>query len=184
MTSVASAEAPSSGRNTLFLLFQLGDDFYAMPVNNVVEVVPMVTLTRFSAAAPHFAGQFNYRGQIIPAVDLPQLVNGTPFRPSLGTRLLIVEYPSHQGKIRFLALIAERATETLSRRLDEFQDTDLRMAEAEFLGGVAATPQGIVRLFKLDQLLSTVLLDLRQWSGAAEELPAPAPSATPQEPQE
>jgi chemotaxis-related protein WspB len=174
MTNAAATETRPPGRNTLFLLFKLGEDSYALAVKGVVEVVPMVALTRFTAAAPHFAGQFNYRGQIIPAIDLPQLVNGTPFRPSLSTRLLIVEYSSQQGKTRFLALIAERATETQARRLDDFQDTDLRTSAASYLGGVAASPQGIVRLFKLDELLKTVLLDLKQLGAPDEEPPAPS----------
>jgi chemotaxis-related protein WspB len=170
MTRVASPDAKSApDRKTLFLSFQLGSDSYVIAVKSVVEVVPMVTLSRFSSAAPHVAGQFNYRGHIIPAIDLPQLVNGTPFRASLGTRLIIVEYPSPRGTTRFLALIAERATETLSRRLDDFQDTDLRMNAAEFLGGVAATPQGIVRLFRVEKLLNTILLDLTQLGGLTEE---------------
>jgi len=47
----------------LFLLFQLGQDRYALEASRVIEVLPLVSLKRIPQAPRGVAGLFNYRGR-------------------------------------------------------------------------------------------------------------------------
>ena len=57
----------------LFLLFQIGKDRYALEASRVVEVVPLLALKELPQAPKGVAGLFNYRGALVPAVDLSEL---------------------------------------------------------------------------------------------------------------
>src|SRR6266403_5966949 len=82
----------------LFLLFQLGNDRYALEAKRVVEVVPLLALKRIPQAPRGVAGIFNYRGRPVPAVDLSELALGQPANERLSTRIIIIHYQDATGQ--------------------------------------------------------------------------------------
>src|SRR5689334_12208229 len=97
----------------LFLLFQFGKDCYALEARQVAQVVPLVHLKQFPRAPQGVAGAFNYRGDLVPVLDLKQMALGQPSALCLSTRIILVNCPMPGGESRLIGLIAERATETL-----------------------------------------------------------------------
>ena len=74
----------------LYLLFSLGTQRYAVPAKRVVEVLPLVEVRQIPRSPAGVAGLFNYRGQLVPLIDLCELVVGLPAIPWLSTRILLV----------------------------------------------------------------------------------------------
>lgn len=99
----------------LYLLFQLGHDRYALPARDVVEVLPYLALPPIPRAAPGVAGLCNYRGRLVPVLDLCVLLCDRPARAVLSTRIIIVKAGEPSAPETLLGLIAERATGTLRR---------------------------------------------------------------------
>ena len=62
----------------LFLQFQIGSDRYALEASRVVEVIPLLGLKKIPHAPRGVAGMFNYRGEVVPALDLTALTSGQP----------------------------------------------------------------------------------------------------------
>ncbi len=58
----------------LTLLFNLGKDSFAVDSARVVEVIPSINLKKLAQAPVHVAGVFDYRGKIVPVVDLCRLI--------------------------------------------------------------------------------------------------------------
>ncbi|HWH70798.1 MAG TPA: chemotaxis protein CheW [Candidatus Sulfotelmatobacter sp.] len=141
----------------LFLLFQLGQDRYALETSRVVEVVPLLELKRLPQAPQGVAGIFNYRGQPVPAVDLCALTLGTPASECLSTRIIIVRYPGEAGTSHLLGLIAEHATEILRREAKDFVPPGLTVGAAPYLGPVLMAPQGPIQFIDERRLLSEPL---------------------------
>jgi chemotaxis signal transduction protein len=56
------------------LLLPIGDDFYALPVSWVREVVAAPRLTELVTSPPRVLGLFNLRGQIVPLLDTAALL--------------------------------------------------------------------------------------------------------------
>jgi purine-binding chemotaxis protein CheW len=56
------------------LLLPVGDDYYALPIGWVREVVAAPVLTRLVTAPPRVLGLFNLRGQIVPLLDTALLL--------------------------------------------------------------------------------------------------------------
>jgi purine-binding chemotaxis protein CheW len=69
--------APSETRPP-HLLFACGARWYAVPAPLAAEVVTFPELTRVPGAPVHLLGVFDHRGEVVPVVDLGQLVDGAP----------------------------------------------------------------------------------------------------------
>ncbi|GAB3629606.1 chemotaxis protein CheW [Pandoraea terrae] len=138
----------------LFLRFEIGADRYALPVTHVTEVLPQVKLKRLPAAPDWVAGAFSYRGVPVPVIDLAHLATGTPARPRLSTRLVLVPYPAPGPNARCLGVIVERATDTLRADPSAFRDCGIDTPNAAWLGPVFDDPRGLVQWIRVDQLLN------------------------------
>ena len=137
----------------LMLLFQLGNSRYAIPVSEVVEVAPNLQLDTIAKAPPYIGGLFNYRGTLVPVIDLCKLVNGEPCTNSYTTRIILVEYPQPAADSRILGLMAERVTETVNIDETEFSSTGFTMDDAPYLGRASRSEEGLIQQIAVSELL-------------------------------
>lgn len=72
-----------------FLTFRLGEQSYALPIEQVVEVAAMVEVTTIAGAPPALLGAANRHGSVLPLVDLRQVFN-QPVNPVDDSTLFIV----------------------------------------------------------------------------------------------
>jgi chemotaxis-related protein WspB len=139
----------------LFLLFELDGDRYALDAAEIVEVVALAPMKRIPGAPQWIAGMVELRGAPVPAIDVSQLALGRPARHLRSTRLVVVRYRADlasqdgasdaRGTGRLLALIVERATQTLRIERDRFSDSGVATPNARWLGPVAADEFGFVQ---------------------------------------
>jgi chemotaxis-related protein WspB len=129
----------------LFLLFQLGNDRYAIEASRVVEVVPLLELKKIPHAPRGIAGIFNYRGSPVPALDLCEVATESSARERLSTRIIIIRHRPASGAEHLLGIIAEKATETLRKNPGDFVDSGLRITGAPYLGPVLMDPNGAIQ---------------------------------------
>jgi chemotaxis-related protein WspB len=146
----------------LFLLFQIGNDRYALEARQAVEVLPFVALKKIPQAPRGVAGIFNYRGRPVPALDLTELTFGRPSRQRLSTRIILVQYEhsDRPGKPRLLGLIAEQATSMMRREERDFVDPGVRSNAAPYLGPVIMDDKGVIQLLRAQHLLAESVRDL------------------------
>jgi chemotaxis-related protein WspB len=138
----------------LFLLFQIGNDRYALEARHAVEIIPFVALKKIPHAPRGVAGVFNYRGHPVPAVDLCELTIGVSARERLSTRIIIVNFTDAAGANRWLGLVAEHATEMMRREHREFVDPGVKSGHAPYLGPVAMDAKGVIQLIHPQRLLT------------------------------
>lgn len=136
----------------LFLAFQVGADRFALEAARVIEVLAMVELQKIVGAPVGTAGEFVYRGEPVPVLDLCLLALGRASNLRLSTRVLLLRHEPQSGVQRPLGLIAEHATELVQKNLGEFTSVGD--------GLVAPDPRGRLRLLQLDKLLTPELRDL------------------------
>jgi chemotaxis-related protein WspB len=128
----------------LFLLFQIGQDRYALEASRVVEVLPLLELKPLSQGPRGVAGFFNYRGLPVPAVDLSALALGCPAIEFLSTRIIVVNYPDDTGANHLVGLIAEHATGLMRKDPRDFTDPGLKRGSSPYLGPMLMDSQGPV----------------------------------------
>jgi chemotaxis-related protein WspB len=153
----------------LFLLFQIGKERYCLDVSRVVEVVPMVRFESIPHAPPYVAGLFNYRGAVVPVIDLAALLRDEPCRPLLSTRIILVDYAGSHRERHTLGLLAERVTETVSCREEEFRPSGIEVEGSRFLGDVIFTDDGMIQRVEVVMMLPESVQAYLFTSGGPEE---------------
>lgn len=136
----------------LTLLFYLGEIPYTVTCERVREIVPMVSLTPVSHAPDYFAGFFNYRGRLVPVIDLRRLIQKTPCRIRFSTRIVLSRYGGGDDPDALLGLMAERVTDTLRRPASDFKSPALRLEHAPYLGRVFLEEGRMIHHIDLDRL--------------------------------
>jgi chemotaxis-related protein WspB len=144
----------------LFLLFQLGQERYALEAGQVAEVLPLVGIRPILQAPPGVAGILNYHGSPVPMMDLSELTLDRPAARRLTTRIVLVHYRSDGGKMHLLGLIAERATEILRCEPADFIASGVKNAATPYFGPVIADVRGLVQRIEVNQLLPQPMRDL------------------------
>ena len=157
----------------LYLVFQLGADRYALDVNQIIEVLPLVDIRRIPQTPAGVAGVFDCRGTPVPVIDLSELVLGTPARRRLSTRIILARYQDDRGNARAIGLIAEQATDTLRRTPGDFVDPGISSRDAAYLGPVTRDARGLVQCIDVSQLLSAAVRDALFKTVVDQEWPSP-----------
>ena len=139
----------------LVLIFYLGDTMYTMKCERVREVAPMVKLKQVPHTPDYFAGLFNYRGVVVPVIDLRQLIQGCPCQMRLSTRIILVDYVKEDKSPAIVGLMAERVTEAARKSQDAFVSPGLAMQDAPYLGGFIMEDKEMIQYIDLDLLPET-----------------------------
>jgi len=144
----------------LFLVFELGNDRYALDVRQVAAVLPLVGVKRIPRAPQAVNGLFNYRGTPVPVLDLSQWTLGRPSARRLTTRMMLVHYPDETGRTHLLGLIAERVTQTARHEASDFLPSGVTNAGAPYLGPVVTDARGVLQWIDVRTLLPPSFRDM------------------------
>ena len=74
-----------------YITFKLGDELFAIDVFQVREVIDLSPIARVPTAPEYLRGVVNVRGKAIPVVDLRRKFGLPDVRPTVNTRILILE---------------------------------------------------------------------------------------------
>jgi len=141
-------------KQSLFLVFRIGNERYALQAIEVAEVLPRLPLKPIAKAPDWVAGVFAYRGAVVPVIDLSALTFGEPAQVRTSTRLVLVHYrPNETVAPQLLGLILEQATDTLRCHSTEFQPYGLDNRQAPYLGPVREDAQGLLQWVRVADLL-------------------------------
>jgi len=136
----------------LVLLFYLGDVMYTIKCDKVREVAPVVKLKQVPQTPEYFAGLFNYRGMIVPVIDLCRLIQGRPCQMRLSTRIILVDYMKEDNTPYVMGFMAERVTEAIRKPDNAFVSPGINMQQVPYLGGILMEDKKMIQYIDLDLL--------------------------------
>jgi len=132
----------------IYLRFEIAGQVYALASDTIIEVIPCIPVNGMAHTSPAVAGTLNYRGGLIPVIDLAMLFNEQPSARYTSTRTVIVNYREVDGETLHLALIAEQATETMKLDDDAFNPQVINNGHIPYSG--AATLETGQLLYRLE----------------------------------
>lgn len=144
----------------LFLVFQLDAERYALDTATVTAVLPRVELRRLPQAHAAVAGVFDYRGEVVPVIDLCALALQRPARDAMSTRIVLADYLDRSGGARRLGLLAERVVDTVRLPEEAFAPSGVDQPQARYLGPVARDAHGLLQRIGVRELLPEAVHDL------------------------
>jgi len=136
----------------MFLPFYVKESKYALSVNQVLEVIPRVELRQLPHAPNYVGGVFNFRGSIVPVIDLCSLLQESPCTPYFGTRIILIRYQV-DGISHILGLMAERVTGILRVTGDALKQSGVQIADAPYLGEIITEQQEMIQIIQPERLL-------------------------------
>ena len=137
----------------LLLLFQLGQDRFALDAGSIVEVLPLVSIRKTIRSPPGVAGTLNYHGSLVPVIDLSDLLLGRPAAPHLSTRVVLANHVDEKGSSRLVGLVTENVTQTLRCEAADLVSPGIATSDAAYLGRLVKGPDGLVQIIELGRLL-------------------------------
>ena len=72
------------------LTFTLGQQQYGIDTRSIVEVLPFISANPVPQQGEEIRGLVRYRGNLVPVIDLCQLIADRPCQLRLGTRTVVV----------------------------------------------------------------------------------------------
>jgi purine-binding chemotaxis protein CheW len=126
---------PNPHRQRKLVTFRLGQETYALPLEPVVQIVPMVTITSLPEIDDPVAGVINVRGQAVPVVDMRWHIGLEQASYLLHTPIILIRI----------------GQSTVGLVVDEVLDV-LGLAAGELIQPAAILPQGLSQAPVLDAL--------------------------------
>ncbi len=137
----------------LFLIFQIGNERYALDAAQVAVVLPPAPCKQVPEAPPWVRGIFSHEGRNVPVLDVSMLALGTPAAERLSTRMVLVHYTPERQASQLLGLIVERATDTLRCEAADFTGSGLVHDNARYLGPVMRQGDNLIQWVKVADML-------------------------------
>ena len=160
------------------LTFTAGGQTYAIEATCVVEVLPAVPVRAVPSLPDYVLGVVDYRGRLIPVVDLAKRLTDDFSARRLSTRLLVVEFPWRgrsettppMPKAR-LGIVAENMVSTL--RSDDVVTVfpTMHLENSPYLGRILRLNGQTVHMLIVENLLPAELAS--GLFAAAPEPPSP-----------
>lgn len=138
-----------SGTNELeIILFNLGEESYAINVLKTREIIAPIPITKIPNAHPYIEGIIHLRGELIPVINLAQIVKSRPSQNPENDKFIIAEL--NQIKIALRVDDVDRISRISWEQIEK---------PNELSGGNQPYATGIV---KLDDETLSVLLDIEK----------------------
>lgn len=146
----ARAAVESSASEEHVVIFRLDQEYYAIDIHSVQEIVRLQPITAIPGADPWVEGITNLRGRVVPVVDLRRRCGIPASEHSAETRIVVVHCSA--GTV---GLIVDAVTEVLRIPTSAIEPPNMLSQSAAngYLRAVAKLPDRLVSLVNLDALL-------------------------------
>lgn len=137
----------------LLLAFHIGTERYSILAKDIVEVLPLVQLKKIPRAPEFILGLLDYRGIPSPIIDLCKLIETRNCNKVLSTRIIMINYIDAKKQVHTVGITAEKVTETIDIKRDDFFSSAVNLVETPFLGAIANTEEGMLQYIEIKNLL-------------------------------
>ncbi|ANX12306.1 chemotaxis protein CheW [Fictibacillus halophilus] len=141
------------------IIFQLKDEEYAVPVQEVKSIERMQHITRIPRTVPFVKGVINLRGVVTPIIDLRSRfdIEETDYTDS--TRIIIVSVGTIEA-----GLIVDSANDVIDLEADSIEPPPevVGGVDAEYIQGVAKIEKRLLILLNLTKVLNPEKLAVLQ----------------------
>ncbi len=151
----------------LLITFRVNRQHYAIDAKSVKEIIPLVNVRELPGTPDFVRGVFNYRGTLVPVIDVTRMISGNPAAALLSSRIILVNYPEGEESGNILGLLTEQTTGTAVRDNGTFSDSGINNAEAPWLGKISVDENEMIQIVTIENLLTDELKS-KLFTGAKE----------------
>ncbi len=151
VAKIAGKDGVAGRREVQLACFRLGEEFYALDIMKIREIIKPQKLTPVPKAPAFVEGVINLRGAVIPIVDLRRRFGLVVVSEEKKARIIIC---SVSGKI--VGLLVDEVTEVRNFTRDEVQPAPRFMQgrDTDYILGVSRVRGSLVVILDLEKILS------------------------------
>ena len=140
-----------AGQEEQLVVFRLGEDYFAILISNVNEIIRLQKITPVPKAPPFVEGVTDLRGRVIPVIDLRRRFGVVPKPDGSAGRIIVVE---HEG--RLMGMIVDAVDEVLTVPAEAIEPVDEMVVsvDAQFLSGIVRLEDRLIIMLDQEQVLS------------------------------
>ncbi|WP_217585588.1 chemotaxis protein CheW [Lentibacillus saliphilus] len=133
------------------IVFQLKDESYALPVDQIGLIERMQPITRVPQTAPFVKGVINLRGVVTPVIDLRIRFGLDPKEIDEATRIIIVHLEEME-----VGLVVDAANDVIDIPEDAIEPAPelVGTVDVDYIDGVAKVDQRLLILLNLGKVLA------------------------------
>lgn len=162
----------------LYLTFKLGDEFFALNVSQVREVLDLTLITKVPQAPEFMRGVINVRGSVVPVVDMRVKFGLPGTDDTLDTRIIVMELLL-DGEMSTLGALADSVHEVVEMEPEQIEappKIGMRW-KTEFIRGIGKRKDDFVIILDIDRVFSVDELALVDASAEEAHEKSPAGDA-------
>ena len=154
-----------------FLTFTLGDELFALPIENIREIIEFSGLTEIPLMPTFLRGVINLRGAVVPVIDLSVRFGRARTAIAKRTCIVIVEV-EREGGLQLLGIMVDAVSEVLAVERHQLEQRPAFGAQirTDFIAGILKQGEGFVIVLDIPHVLSfdelAELADSLQQTGA------------------
>lgn len=145
-----------SANKNRFLSFLLGNEYYAISIDGVKEIISMIDITTVPKMPSFILGVINLRGKIIPVIDL-RLKFSLDKREYDNKTCIIVMELNENSRAKQIGIVVDTACEVLS-----LYDNDIlpppefyENQDLDFIKGIGKSNNNVFWILNLNKILNT-----------------------------
>ncbi|MGF7186308.1 purine-binding chemotaxis protein CheW [Desulfitispora alkaliphila] len=135
-----------------YVTFKIGEEEYGVDIMLVQEIIRYKKPTKIYNANPMIKGIINFRGKVIPIIDMHKKFDLGEQNYDEYTVVIVIEVES-----KTMGMIVDRVSDIMSFKKEEIQIVDQEFAEdikTEHLKGMAKSRDRIIMLLEPNRVLS------------------------------
>ncbi len=138
-----------------YLSFRLDEEFFALNVQHVIEILEVPKITRVPHAPAYMAGVINLRGKVLPLVDTKVKFGLEPVQYTVNTCVIVVDIEVEGEKIQIGTLV-DAVLEVMEIGVSQIQPSPTIQAryKLEFIEGVFRKEEDFIMLLNLGKVFS------------------------------
>lgn len=149
--STASTSSHPSRTGGQFVVFDLGGEEYALPIQHVREVIRYARPRRVSRDA-RVLGVISLREKLVPVVDVAQSL-GLAVTLDENAKIVIIA----TGETTSAGVVVDGVNEVITLRTEDIEP--LPVSETEILGSIAKRGDRLLMLLDAERMFSDVQID-------------------------
>lgn len=139
-----------------YLVFNLGDEFYGIPISKVREIIQYVHITPLHQADASFKGVINLRGKVIPIIDMRRKFSMEEMEYNDRTVFIIVDYLGKKG-VTQMGIVVDSVQEVIDipeGSLEKSPEIGIKL-KSHYLYGIARQNDRMIVVINIDRILDS-----------------------------
>jgi purine-binding chemotaxis protein CheW len=139
-----------------YLTFKLGNEHFASSVNNVLNILELVPITKVPKAPGYMKGVINLRGAVLPVIDTRIKFGMEPTVENANTAILVLSIQADGHEIKLGAMV-DSVDEVIELEPHQIQPAPTigTKYNTDFIEGMAQKNQGFIMILNMDKVFST-----------------------------